>query len=580
MLLEFQLKLLGRLMFRENKYLLLITLTVLLPLQSLRSQVEFVSGEDLIYQYLKQMQLKQIIPDFNSANLPISRNEVAAYLKEISFKKQDLTGTEQRIMKKLMIDYEKELVDSEVLVNTVSFSNSGNFCYLFDNSKVKHFYIYTDKNASLFLDFHLGTEAFISKGDSVGQNNIGLTYTGLTLRGSLYNSIGYFFDFNVGRKVFGTQNSSDMLLNFVPTFKGNTIFLNDKTNYETFTGYLRYENHSKTFALEVGRFQSSIGQGYIDKLFLSNNSVPFDQLKLDLKYKKISYSFFYGSLKGDSLGVPIDSKNISGHRLDINFSDRFRAGFYESIIISNNPFSFVFFNPIAFLTSADLNTGGKETTKNNTLFGVDVEWQPLKNVAIQGSLLIDDVNFSTLFNNDYTSNDNKFGFQTGLIWTEAFTISDLLLAVEYTRLDPFVYSHRKISNSYSHYRMSLGHHIPPNSDEWAIKISYSFSSRIFFDMGYRFVRHGEGIVLDSTGKLIVNYGGDINRGDGDYYIQKNIFLQGNRTNLSEVYLKASFEPIKQYFIKSSFYYRAYNIIYKNIEYNDPFFLNIQFVAIL
>ncbi|MGB9695766.1 MAG: capsule assembly Wzi family protein [Ignavibacteria bacterium] len=567
-------------MFRKNKYLLLIIFIGLFSLQRLSAQVELAPEENSVYQYLEQMKLKQIISDFNSTNLPISRNEVATYLKEIDLKKEKLTGTEQSIMKKLMIDYEKELTNSEVLVNTISFSHNGNFRYLFDNSKAKHFYIYKDKNTSLFFDLHFCAQSFISKGDSIGKNNIGLSYAGFTVRGSLYNSVGYYFDFNVGRKVFGTPGSSDMLLNFVPTFKGNTTFLNDGSNYQAFTGYLRYENRNKIFALEAGRFQNSIGRGYIDKLFLSNNSVPFDLLKLDLKYKKISYSFFYGSLRGDSLGVPIDDKNISGHRLDINFSKSFKIGLYESIIISNNPFSFVFFNPIAFLTSADLNTGGKETTKNNTILGIDIECQPLKNIAIQGSLLIDDINFSTLFKNDYTSNDNKFGFQSGLMWTDAFTMNNLLLTVEYTRLDPFVYSHRKISNSYSHYRMSLGHHLPPNSDEWAIKISYPLSSRAFFSVGYSFVRHGEGVVLDSTGKLVVNYGGDINRGDGDYYTQKNVFLQGNRINLSEIHFEALFEPIKQYFFRSSLYYRTYNIIYKSIKYTDPLFLNIQFVIVL
>lgn len=567
-------------MFRKNKYLLLIVPVTLFFLQDSNAQVELVSEENSVYQFLERMRLKQLISDFNPANLPISRNEIATYLKEINLKRERLSNTEKDIMKELMIEYENELTDPEVPVNTVSFSNKGNLRYLFDNSKAKHFYIFKDKNASLFLDFHLFTQLFVSKGDSIGRNNIGLAHTGFSTRGSLYNSVGYYFKFDFGRKVFGTQNSSDMLLNFVPAFKGNSTFLNDKTDYQWFTGYLRYETRNKIFSLEAGRFQNSIGRGYIDKLFLSNNSVPFDLLKLDLKYKKISYSFFYGSLRGDSLGVTIDSKNISGHRLDINFSDRFRVGFYESIIISNNPFSFVFFNPIAFLTSADLNTGGKETTRNNAILGIDMEWQPFKNVAVQGSLLIDDINFSTLFNNDYTSNDNKFGLQSGLIWTDAFAMNDLLIAIEYTRLDPFVYSHRKISSSYTHYQMSLGHHLPPNSDEWAIKVSYPLSSRIFLNTIYRFIRHGEGIVLDSTGKLIVNYGGNINRGDGDYYIQKNTFLQGNRINLSEISIEISFEPIKQYFIKSYLYYRTYDIIYRNVKYRDSLFFNIQLIVIL
>jgi len=78
-----------------------------------------------------------------------------------------------------------------------------------------------------------------------------------------------------------------------------------------------------------------------------------------------------------------------------------RFGFWESLIIADNAFNFTFLNPFSFLRSADYNAGENlPVNKNNALMGFDFEVQPVKNVALQASLLIDDFNFATLFNNN------------------------------------------------------------------------------------------------------------------------------------------------------------------------------------
>jgi hypothetical protein len=268
------------------------------------------------------------------------------------------------------------------------------------------------------------------------------------------------------------------------------------------------------------------------------------------------------------LGIPIQSKNIASHRLDVKFANQFKVGFYESVIISNVPFNFKYLNPVSFLTSADLNTTVQETTADNTLLGFDLEYLPVKNLALQGTFLIDDINLSSLFKNDYTSNDNKFGYQIGTLWTDALMIPNLNFAVEYTRMDPFVYSHRSNKSTYTNWDLPLGHALPPNSDEVAFKLHYDLTNRIKIDFIYQFQRSGEGILFDSTGKLLVNYGGNINRGDGDYYIQKNIFLNGNRINRNLFTVNFVFEPIKQYFMELKYQFKALDLKYLNKKTND------------
>jgi hypothetical protein len=73
--------------------------------------------------------------------------------------------------------------------------------------------------------------------------------------------------------------------------------------------------------------------------------------------------------------------------------------------------------------------------------------------------------FATMSKNDITSNDNKFAYQFGFDWQNALSIPNLALTAEYTRIGPFVYAHRSNMATFTHWKVSLGHAIPPNSDE-------------------------------------------------------------------------------------------------------------------
>src|SRR4030095_944797 len=284
---------------------------------------------------------------------------------------------------------------------------------------------------------------------------------------------------------------------------------------DSFEGYLRYAPPSDWIGLTVGRESLRFGTGFIDNLFLSNlNSAPFDFIKLDIKYKKIKYSFFHNSIVGnDSNGAQLTSKYLVYHRLEIGplFNNTFKIAFNEMLVYSNVPINFAFINPISFLTSADLNTELPGKNSNNALLGIDMQLYPVKNLSIQGSLLVDDLNFDTISDTGKSSNDNKFAFQAGLGWQNAFTVPNLSFAYEYTRIDPYVYSHREINNSYSHWGLPLGHSLNPNSDEHAFKLAYNFGSRLNVAVIYKRQRSGMN-ETDSLGNVILNVGADILNG--------------------------------------------------------------------
>jgi hypothetical protein len=175
--------------------------------------------------------------------------------------------------------------------------------------------------------------------------------------------------------------------------------------------------------------------------------------------------------------------------------------------------------------------------------------------------LIDDINFETLGSDTTTGNDNKFGFQGGLNWQNAFTLPNLNLAYEYTRLDPFVYSHREINNSYSNWGLPIGHALNPNSDEHAFKLAFNYGSRLYISLAYKMQRTGENYT-DSLGNFI-NVGSNILYGKGDF-VRKNEFLSGERINRNIIIAELTWQPIRQYYISVRFQRRNYEYIDKNI----------------
>ncbi|MDQ3193852.1 MAG: capsule assembly Wzi family protein [Bacteroidota bacterium] len=531
------------------------------------SQVELVTAGHPVYNYLQRMQTMKIIPDYNPANIPISRETVASFLKTISINSSKITSTDKKLLKDYDVEFQYEL--SANLKRSSALFNEG-FKNIFSDSRQKYLYTYADSNATLFLDALGSTSQRESRGDSLNRHSITLGELGFRVRGTLYNSVGYYLRASNGQKLKG--DTADVTF---ARFTDSKLFAQDKfqfekRNFDTFEGYLRYRANREWLALTVGRSPVYQGFGFIDRLYLSNNTAPFDFLRLDLGYKSVKYTFMYGSLKGDSAGRKLNAKNIATHRLDIKFSDAFRLGFFESVISANNPFNFTFLNPVSFLTSAELNKSsqaGREND-NNSIIGLDLLTVPIKKVSVQASLLVDDLEFSTLFKSN-AKITNKFAYQLGVLWSDAFTLPNLELKTEYTKLDPFVYSHVSNKTTYTHWDLPLGHHLPPNSDEIAVKLNYDVTNRININILYQHQRSANGIITDTSGRVIINYGGNINNATGYNYSDPE-FLKGNRIDRDIITTNFSWQFIRQYYIELLYVHRIFDNIYQNKKLTDDY----------
>ncbi len=504
------------------------------------SQIELVPVNHKVYTFLNSLHKRGIIIGYNNANLPFSREIVAEYIQIINAHRNWLSSTEENLLNDLAIEFSYDL--NHNLSNSHSLLISTDEILYPGSSPQKYLYAFTDSAATLFVDGLLwGSQR--NYGMSEYKSNLSLGEYGFRIRGTVYQDIGFYLKLSSGQAFAGGRDTRVIATNYDPRLRKTYKFLDEKY-FENFEGYLRYRLKPGAY-LTFGREGVTLGTGYLDKLLISNNAAPFDYGKFDLGYKAVNYSFLYGNLRGDSMGVQIDSKNIIAHRLDLTLSDYFKIGIYEAVVNSNQHLNFTYLNPVSFLFSADLST--EKDNNSNSMIGLDVEIIPYRNTGVQFSFLIDDFDFRYIDSNEPQSNNNKFAWQLGVFNSQPFLIKDLDISAEYTRLDPFVYSHKSNKSHFTHWNYSLGHSLPPNSDEIACKIDYNFSARLRSNIKFRYQRSGEGITYDGLGNIQKNFGSDIWNSDG-IYLKKVKFLEGNRVNRQIIAMNLIWEPVRQFFV--------------------------------
>jgi hypothetical protein len=553
-----------------NKYFLAALVLIVITCNCY-SQVELVPAGNMVYDFLDRMQTNKVIIDYSSSMVPISRREVGRLLSEIETKRPKLTATDRKLLDYYITEFEYDI--NGTMTKSSDFFSKKGVGELFSNKKQKYLYSTADSNVSFFWDA-IGELRYMGvDGDSTGKPHVLLGQLGTRFRGTLFNSVAYYLRLSNGVRLGGSVEDAGKTAFMDPMLLSTRKYVSEGSKtFDSYEGYLRYAPAKDWLGLTIGREAMRFGTGYIDKLFLSNrNSAPFDFIKLDLHYKKLRYTFFHSSIVGnDSTGAQLESKYLVFHRLELGpfFNNTFKIGFNEMVVYSNIPLNFAFINPISFLTSADLNTELPGKNSNNTLLGIDMQLFPVKNLSLQGSFLIDDINFETIGEDSAKGNDNKFGFQAGVNWQNALTAPNLSMTYEFTRLNPFVYSHRENNNSYTNWSLPLGHELNPNSDEHAFRLGYNFGSLIQFSLTYKIQRTGENY-LDSSGNL-VNVGSNILNGRGDFLLT-NKFLNGERLNRNVIIAELVFQPLRQYYITIRYQRRNFDYIDRNITFGENIF---------
>ncbi|WP_417212654.1 gliding motility protein RemB [Bizionia sp.] len=316
-------------------------------------------------------------------------------------------------------------------------------------------------------------------------------------------------------------------------------FKKDSYDYPVAEAYVSF-TPVNFFNVQFGQGKNFIGDGY-RSLFTSDVASPNPFLKLNTTFWKIKYTNTWMWLK-DSRPDVIDpegaylSKYMATHFLSWNATKRLNIGFFESVIWAksdNRGFDVSYLNPIIFYRAIEFETG---QDAGNAVMGLSAKYKLNDNMNLYGQFILDEFSLSDMTGGN-KSWKNKYGYQLGIKYYEAFKVKNLMLQAEYNRVRPYTYSHNTVVLNYGHNNQSMAHLWGANFSELVLIGRYHYK-RWF---GNAKLVMGERGMDFNNGVDNFSYGGDIYRDYNERPYDNGVTVgQGNKSTTMFANLQAGY----------------------------------------
>jgi hypothetical protein len=317
---------------------------------------------------------------------------------------------------------------------------------------------------------------------------------------------------------------------------------------------------NKMINLQLGYGRNFVGDGY-RSLITTDGITPYPFVKINTNFWKIKYTntfMWLNDVREDVTAERTFSKKyVANHYLSWNATKRFNIGFFESVVwadTNNRGFDMNFVNPIIFYRSVEFASSARS---GNALLGLTSKYKFNNQINFYGQFLLDEFSLGDVKKQE-GSWKNKYAYQLGVKYFNAFGIENLLLQAEYNHVRPYVYSHSDPLTNYGHNNQSLGHQWGGNQREFLV-IGRYHKDRWFADAKMTFGKRGFDF---NTTDPNSNYGGDIYRGyDENRAFDTNVKVgQGNTTSVFIADLQAGYlvNPITNLKLFGSLIYRNFN----------------------
>lgn len=213
--------------------------------------------------------------------------------------------------------------------------------------------------------------------------------------------------------------------------------------------------------LTVARDAAHWGPGLYGNLVFNRNSVPFNQVVFTTHLGPLSVTSLYGQLSISGPGeFPEDGagRSVYAHRYEFSPSARWTFGISEQMILYGReaPFAFI---PIVPLYIAKAYSS---ESRNNGNIAVDVSYAIPGFASLYSEFLVDDLKSpSGLFDDLWA---NKWAWLAGLHYVGNVGSGQTGLILEYSRVEPWVYTHYFPGTAQSaNQGVPLGNPLGPNS---------------------------------------------------------------------------------------------------------------------
>lgn len=311
-------------------------------------------------------------------------------------------------------------------------------------------------------------------------------------------------------------------------------FGTDAFDYPVAEGYMSY-TPNQFFQFQFGQGKNFIGDGY-RSFILSDVSAPATYLKMQVNLWKFQYTNHWIWSTEPSMRSPSDSnlharKYIAMHYLSINITPKFNLGLFETAISSgDNGFDANFLNPLIFYRSVEFNRG---EDAGNAIVGLTGKYKFSNTISLYSQLLIDEFSVGNL--NNLSDWRNKFAYQLGGKYFNAFGIENLFLQGELNYARPYTFAHKTPLLNYGNYSQPLGHLWGANFWE-AIAIARYKKERWSGSLKLIYGKKG----FDDQDQAI-SYGGDIYQSYNLRFSDTdNAIAQGNTATIAIVDIQTNY----------------------------------------
>ncbi len=459
-----------------KKIIVLILLIFFVQSTRFYSQVVYQPIEDDVYSFLDRMSIKQII-DFHKEVLPISRKEIAKYLKEINLKKDLLTKIDIQNLQWFEKEYSSELKDSTISERWFPFSYSDSLL----NFKVSPLGGYQMRNFANGKNHKKwwGIRSFATIGE-----NFGMSID--------FRDVGEFGENLDVKKIFSPQRAYAY---------GNSA--PGGFEYSDVRGAINLSWNWGSISLR--KDYNLWGNGYFGKLIISDKPHSYPHIRLDIK--PVNWLRFHYMHAWLSSGV-VDSSRFYVSRPSADSLVRYDCVKKYLVInmLTFSPWNFLdvslgnsmvyaggeprigAFIPFMFYKYLDRDLNKGDVSDGNGSLFFDLLLRYPRNFSFYFTFYLDVMEIRKLL----AGNDDNtwFAFSVGTKNTDVF-VDNLDFTLEYTRINPWVYEHKDEVTTYKHlYFYPLGHWMGQNSDMLRFQFDYRFIRPLKIKFWYERIRKG------------------------------------------------------------------------------------------
>lgn len=537
--------------------------TLCTHVHTIYAQVEHVPVVHPVYQVLVRWEAQRILPkDFSSSVLPLQRKEIIAALR--SARLHDSLLNENDKLTLALFEHEFRITSTAVARQ----QRSAVFASYTDSTQVLLSRLLSRDEKSLFviadslLTVNVVPLSSVEARTLRTTNDNGATDSqtsiigvlGGRIFGTIDNSVGYFLQGTNGGLLSGTR---DLLLADRTLGQNATLRFYNGRFFDFAESHVRFEKD--WFYAIVGRETRLIGAGYNSRLVYSDNAPQADAVTLGARFSGFEYRYTHFGLLGlpepdaRSVGAEtfIPSKYMSYQRLAFRWFWG-ELGISESVIYSRRGLDMTYLVPVTLLRA----TSNALRDRDNYQLMFDVTLRPLAGIQFRGQHVLDDLTIPEIGRGWWA---NKAAWNAGIMAAPCGIPLDATL--EYTRVEPYTFSHFDSQNAAVNDGFLFAGHLPPNADELFAQVRFWYGNRYPLSLTALWRRHGANEMLGDS--LVRNVGGDVFRTVRYRFdtqlgqkialdSERVVFLDGVRQDFFSLTLAAGWEITRQFNLQARY----------------------------